>query len=202
MVTPYVVIRRYIIAGVVLSQVNYRRYTFEAPFGALAENLVNSLDHSIAVPEHLATPADLSEFLQEHAFDWPRRVTHADLEAVREVRAEIRALFDAPSLAQATDRLNELLAGAHVNLQLRRDKGTARIDWTLDPSVSLAEALRAAAAVSAAHLVTQLGFDRFRVCGADPCADVFLDTSKRGEQRFCGPRCATRVRVAAHRARQ
>jgi predicted RNA-binding Zn ribbon-like protein len=182
--------------------VNYRRYTFPAPFGALAENLVNSLDHSIAVPEHLGTVADLAEFLEQHGIQWPRRIGNPDLEAVREVRAEVRELFTAETPARATERLNELLEKARVNLQLRRDRGESRLEWSLDPSVSLAEALRSAAAVSAAHLAKDFGFERLRVCGADPCADVFLDASKRGEQRFCGPRCATRVRVAAHRARQ
>lgn len=181
---------------------NYRRYTFPAPFGALAENLVNSLDHSIAVPEHLAGTADLSEFLAQHDIEWPRRVSHADLEAVREVRAEVRALFTADTPTRQTEKLNELLGRARVNLRVVREKGEARMEWSLDPSVPLADALRSAAAVSAAHLATEFGLERLRVCGADPCADVFLDASKRGEQRFCGPRCATRVRVAAHRARQ
>jgi predicted RNA-binding Zn ribbon-like protein len=182
--------------------VNYRRYTFPAPFGAIAENLVNSLDYSIAVPEHLATTADLAGFLEQHDIDWPRRISHADLEEVRSLRAEVRELFTAESPGKATEILNGLLDKARVNMQLRRDKGGARIDWSLDSSEPLVEALRSAVAVSAAHLATDFGFERLRVCGADPCADVFLDVSKRGEQRFCGPRCATRVRVAAHRARQ
>jgi predicted RNA-binding Zn ribbon-like protein len=181
--------------------VNYRRYTFEAPFGALAENLVNSLDESLEVPEHLATPADLAAFLAEHGISWPRRPTVADLAAVREVRAEVRRLFTAHSQSEAAQQLNALLKSARVNMNVARERGGARIDWSVDDSIPLAEALRSAAAVSAAHLVRQFGFERLRVCGADPCADVFLDISKRGEQRFCGPRCATRVRVAAHRAR-
>lgn len=181
---------------------NYRRYTFEAPFGALAENLVNSLDHSIAVPEHLAGIADLSEFLAQHDCEWPRRVTQADLEAVRKVRAEVRELFTVETPARQAEKLNALLESTRVNLRIAREKGEARMDWSLDTSVPLADALRSAAAVSAAHLATEFGLERLRVCGADPCADVFLDASKRGEQRFCGPRCATRVRVAAHRARQ
>lgn len=181
---------------------NYRRYTFPAPFGAIAENLVNTLDHSIDVPEHLATPADLVEFLKQHEIEWTRRVTAADLDAVRALRAEVRGLFAAETPAQATQMLNSLLTGPRVQLQVQRERGAARLVWTVDSSVPLAEALRSAVAVSAAHLVTEFGFERLRVCGADPCADVFLDVSKRGEQRFCGPRCATRVRVAAHRARQ
>jgi predicted RNA-binding Zn ribbon-like protein len=163
---------------------------------------VNSLDHSIAVPEHLATTANLTEFLGEHGMEWPRRVTAADLDAVRVVRDQVRGLFTAETPAKATETLNSLLEHARVKLQVVREKGDSRLEWTLDTSVPLAEALRSAVAVSAAHLATEFGFDRLRTCGADPCADVFLDVSKRGEQRFCGPRCATRVRVAAHRARQ
>jgi len=183
-------------------QVNYRRYTFQAPFGALAENLVNSLDDSLEVPEHLATPAHLAQFLVQHEIHWARKPTAADLEAVRRVRAEVRGLFTAQTQSDAAQRLNALLHGARVNMHVVRERGGTRMQWTVDGSATLAEALRSAAAVSAAHLVTQFGFERLRVCGADPCADVFLDVSKRGEQRFCGPRCATRVRVAAHRARQ
>ena len=181
---------------------NYRRYTFPAPFGAIAENLVNSLDYSIDVPEHLATPADLAAFLGAHGIEWPRRVSTADLESVRALRAEVRELFAAETATQATQRLNELLADARVHMRVVRERGSPRLDWSLDTSVPLAQTLRGAVAVSAAHLATEFGFERLRVCGADPCADVFLDVSKRGEQRFCGPRCATRVRVAAHRARQ
>jgi predicted RNA-binding Zn ribbon-like protein len=182
--------------------VNYRRYTFPVPFGAIAENLVNSLDESIEVPEHFASVGELAGFLDVHEIEWPRRPTPADLEAVKSVRAEARGLFAASTQGEAEKRLNALLAGARVNMRVTRERGLGRIEWTVDPAVSLAEAIRSAVAVNAAHIVSEFGFDRLRVCGADPCADVFLDVSKRGEQRFCGPRCATRVRVAAHRARQ
>ncbi|MBC8026391.1 MAG: CGNR zinc finger domain-containing protein [Steroidobacteraceae bacterium] len=181
---------------------NYRRYKFDVPFGAIAENLVNTLDESISVPEHLVTPADVGKFLHVHAIEWPRKPAVADLEALRVVRARVRALFVATTQTEAERRLNELLVDARVNLRVARERGVARIEWAVDDSVELAEAVRSATAVSAAHIAKEFGFERLRVCGADPCADVFLDASKRGEQRFCGSRCATRVRVAAHRARQ
>jgi predicted RNA-binding Zn ribbon-like protein len=182
--------------------VNYRRYTFDVPFGAIAENLVNTLDESIPRPEHLGSPSDVDKFLAAHDIKWPRRATAADLDALREVRANVRGLFVAATQTEAQRRLNELLRDARANMRVVRERGGARIEWTVDDSIDLAEAVRSAAAVSAAHIARELGFERLRVCGADPCADVFLDVSKRGEQRYCGPRCATRVRVAAHRARQ
>jgi predicted RNA-binding Zn ribbon-like protein len=172
------------------------------PFDALVENLVNSHDLTLAVPEHLQSPADLAAFLGEHGIEWPRRISGADLDDVRKLRAEVRELFSAVTQGEAATKLNELLADARVNLQVARERPLPRLEWTMNTSGELADALRSAVAVSAAHVVTEFGFGRLRVCGADPCADVFLDVSKRGEQRFCGPRCATRVRVAAHRARQ
>jgi predicted RNA-binding Zn ribbon-like protein len=182
--------------------VNFRRYTFSVPFGALAENLVNSHDESLEVPEHLGSPADLVAFLAAHGIRWPRRPTPADLAEVRTVRGQVRRLFTAASISEAANALNQLLRDAKVNMAVARERGAAQIEWTVDTSLPLAEALRSAVAVSVAHLATTHGFERLRTCGADPCADVFLDDSKRGEQRFCSPRCATRVRVAAHRARE
>ncbi|MBC8024653.1 MAG: CGNR zinc finger domain-containing protein [Steroidobacteraceae bacterium] len=181
---------------------NYRRYSFDVPFGAIAENLVNTLDESIAVPEHLVTPADVGKFLGVHGIEWPRKPTVSDLEEVRVLRARVRVLFVATTQVEAERRLNELLADVKLKMRVARQGGVARIEWEVDDSVALVDAIRSAVAVSAAHVARDLGFERLRVCGADPCADVFLDVSKRGEQKFCGPKCATRVRVAAHRARQ
>jgi predicted RNA-binding Zn ribbon-like protein len=172
------------------------------PFDALAENLVNSHDLTLDVPEHLQTVADLSGFLREHDIDWPGRLGAPDLEQVKRLRGRARELFEADTQAAAIRSLNELLDGARVNMNVVKERAASRIVWTVDTTVDLAEALRSAVAVSVAHLVMQFGFERLRVCGGTPCADVFLDVSKRGAQRFCGPRCATRVRVAAHRARQ
>ncbi|HEU5133772.1 MAG TPA: CGNR zinc finger domain-containing protein [Steroidobacteraceae bacterium] len=181
---------------------NFRRYSFEVPFGALAENLVNSLDLSIEVPEHLGTVAQLVDFLKEHDIAATRRVGAADLDATKDLRSEVRALFEAESTGAALQQLNRLLEGAQLDLAVVRDKGSPRLRWSVRPALPLADSLRAAVAVNIAHIVETFGFERLRVCGASPCADVFLDVSKRGEQKFCGPRCATRTRVAAHRARQ
>ncbi len=181
---------------------NYRRYSFDVPFGALAENLVNSLDLSIEVPEHLATVAQLVDFLKEHDITAPRRPGLAELEATKRLRAEVRAVFAADTAGAALQQLNRLLDGAQLDLSVVRDKGAPRLSWSVRPALPLVDSLRAAVAVNMAHVVETFGFERLRVCGASPCADVFLDVSKRGEQKFCGPRCATRTRVAAHRARQ
>ncbi|MEK2494857.1 CGNR zinc finger domain-containing protein [Kitasatospora purpeofusca] len=39
-------------------------------------------------------------------------------------------------------------------------------------------------------------------CAALGCDRFFIDAGRRDPQRFCAPRCATRVRVAAQRAQR
>lgn len=181
---------------------NFRRYNFVVPFDALAENLVNSHDVTLEVPEHLQTPADLVAFLKEHAIVPARRPSVAELEATKRLRAQVRELFETDTQTGALQRLNDFLDGARARLSIVKEKGALKLEWKADPSVDLLDSLRSAVAVNLAHIVSEFGFERLRVCRAQPCIDVFLDVSKRGEQRFCGPRCATRTRVAAHRARQ
>ncbi|HWD80506.1 MAG TPA: CGNR zinc finger domain-containing protein [Kribbella sp.] len=43
---------------------------------------------------------------------------------------------------------------------------------------------------------------RLGVCAAPHCDRVFVDTSKNGQRRFHSPQCQSRVKAAAHRARQ
>ena len=43
---------------------------------------------------------------------------------------------------------------------------------------------------------------RLGLCAAPDCARVFFDRSRNRNQRFCRKSCATRVHVAAHRARK
>jgi predicted RNA-binding Zn ribbon-like protein len=181
---------------------NFRRYNFEVPFGALAENLVNSHDVTLATPEHLRTTGDLGGFLEQHGLPIPRRLTSADLEGTKRLRAQVRELFEAQTQTSAMQCLNALLEDARVTLRIVRQKGMPRLKWAADSSVDLLTSLRSAIAVNAAHIVTEFGFERLKVCHAAPCIDVFVDVSKRGEQRYCGPRCATRRRVAAYRSRQ
>lgn len=51
-------------------------------------------------------------------------------------------------------------------------------------------------------VVTSLGADRFGICSAAACNDVFVDTSPNRSRRFCSDRCATRTNVAAYRLRR
>jgi predicted RNA-binding Zn ribbon-like protein len=44
---------------------------------------------------------------------------------------------------------------------------------------------------------------RIRVCSADDCGLLFVDTSRPGQRRWCSmERCGNRAKVREHRARQ
>jgi predicted RNA-binding Zn ribbon-like protein len=40
------------------------------------------------------------------------------------------------------------------------------------------------------------------VCAAPACDRVFVDVARDAQRRFCSPRCQSRVKAAAHRARK
>jgi len=60
----------------------------------------------------------------------------------------------------------------------------------------------AAAAWGIAQGVVHYGLSRWGRCGAEGCANYYLDTSTNRAKRFCSPRCANRVHVAAFRSRR
>ncbi len=70
-----------------------------------------------------------------------------------------------------------------------------------DPGAGPAARVRAYTAGGLAHLVCE-DPDRLGVCLREGCDIAYVDTSRNGRRRFCSTRCATRVHVADHRARQ
>jgi len=46
------------------------------------------------------------------------------------------------------------------------------------------------------------GFDALGVCAAVDCERVFANPAERRPRRFCTPKCSSRTRVAAYRARR
>jgi predicted RNA-binding Zn ribbon-like protein len=71
-----------------------------------------------------------------------------------------------------------------------------------EPDAPIAHRIASGAAMGLATLITEQGFERIGICGADGCLDVFVDTSRNRSRRYCDPTCSTKVNVAAHRARK
>jgi predicted RNA-binding Zn ribbon-like protein len=169
----------------------------------MAVDLVNSFD-VISGEDKLTTPGDVAEFIESHDGDWCRpgwKPKDRDLHEVRALRSRLRQVFGASNEAEAADVLNDLLSdvvavprvsvhgpGPHLHFESEGDS----------PS-------RYLGAITAMGLTVALiegGFERFGICQASTCDDVFVDTSRNRSRLHCSETCTTRENVAAHRARR
>ena len=57
-------------------------------------------------------------------------------------------------------------------------------------------------ATALALIVDGYGADRFGQCQAARCEAVYVDLTRNGSRRFCGPACTARAKSAAYRTRR
>ncbi|GII61841.1 hypothetical protein Skr01_19260 [Sphaerisporangium krabiense] len=132
------------------------------------------------------------------------RLTREDLRVLRELRAELAAVFAAAAVRDeegVVERLNSLLVRRPVHPQISRHDGQ-RWHLHLTEGGRLGDEYATGAVMGLTALVTELGVDRLGLCQAAPCRRVYLDTSSNRSRRYCSERCASRANVAAYRARR
>lgn len=137
--------------------------------------------------------------------DYRPQVEEGDADGMVALAESLRVVFEAAAggdLDTAATAVNVLMREMGSVPQLDRARGGG---WALhfhgrDPGLVIGWG-----AGIAAGLALAIGSDlagRLGVCQADPCDRVFVDTSKNAGRRFCSTRCQSRVKAAAHRARQ
>jgi len=138
---------------------------------------------------------------------WAERVRDADLAALRPVADGLRDALD----AAVTGKPDAVLAAVNHLLEQhplrpRLSAGhDAEPNWHIhvaDTDAPPATEVAAAAAWGMAHGIVHYGLNRWGRCAATDCDSFFLDTSTNKAKRFCSPRCANRVHVAAFRSRK
>ncbi|MEU4194810.1 CGNR zinc finger domain-containing protein [Kribbella sp. NPDC026611] len=128
-----------------------------------------------------------------------------DARRLVELAGRMRIVFEAAAdgdLDAAATEINALLVDTNARPQL--DRGRDR-PWSLHfhgPDEQLANGWTAGCAAGLALAVGSDLAGRLGVCAAPQCDRVFVDVSKNGQRRFCSPQCQSRVKAAAHRARQ
>lgn len=138
---------------------------------------------------------------------WSERVTAADLAALAPVAEGLRRVLSRAVAADDAGVLREVnaLLAAHP-LRPRLSAGhDAEVNWHVhvaDVDAPPATEVAAAAAWGIAQGVVHYGLSRWGHCGATGCANFYLDTSTNKAKRFCSPRCANRMHVAAFRSRR
>jgi len=149
----------------------------------------------------LAAPADLDRWLvAADLAETPPGATEGNLIQARNLREALYRL--ALSRAEATalpDADRELLNGyaALPAAPLRLDAdGRARLSG--DVRGLLAELAREGVSLLGGDF-----HDRIRQCEGPPCAVLFVDTSRKGERRWCSmSACGNKAKVAEYRKRE
>jgi predicted RNA-binding Zn ribbon-like protein len=163
----------------------------------------HALGQPVEAPAGDGKAAAVAEALSADGRPRPN-VSAQDAEVLIAVAVRMREVFEAvhaDDMDRAAKGVNALLIDTEARPQL--DK--AGDQWNLHfhgPDDTLA---RGWAAGWAAGLAIAMGSDlagRLGVCAAPSCDRVFVDESKNSKRRFCSPQCQSRVKAAAHRARQ
>ncbi|MFJ7899904.1 CGNR zinc finger domain-containing protein [Streptomyces sp. NPDC096198] len=147
-----------------------------------------------------AAAADLQAILERHggpAF----QLTDSDARELREATAHLIAILTTHDPDEAAEAINTLLDRYPARPRLVRQPDRP---WSLHtqppPTADLTHWLLSTSALALALWLSERGTCAWGECAAPDCDHFFIDTGRRTPQRFCTPRCATRVRVAAHRA--
>lgn len=127
------------------------------------------------------------------------RTAHRDLDAMRDLRAQLRAIFVAAADGaeeDAIDRLNSLLIHHPTHPQISAHDGQG---WHLhlNEGGSIPDRYAARAAMGLAVKVGEQGLDRLGICRAEGCERVFFDTTAGRSRRYCSDRCAERAAMTA-----
>ncbi len=164
-----------------------------------AVDLINSVGDD---GDTLTTPAQLDEFVARWGITGSRTHDAAELEAVRELRGELRRIWVCEENDQIVADVNRLLSEARAVPQLARHDDW---DWHLHattPERPLATRISVEVAMALVDVVRTGELERLQVCAAHDCEDVLIDLSRNRSRRYCDGGCANRAHVAAYRARQ
>ncbi|MGY2875682.1 putative RNA-binding Zn ribbon-like protein [Marmoricola sp. URHA0025 HA25] len=152
-------------------------------------------------PDTMAAVEDLDRFFVRWVYTGSHTHTQAELDAVRALRAPLRALFGS-SRDEAVATVNQMLADARAVPQLVRH---GDIDWhihAIGPDAPLETRIMVETAMAMVDVIRADEMSRFSVCADADCDGVVLDLSRNRSRKFCSTACGNRNAVAAYRSRQ
>lgn len=126
-----------------------------------------------------------------------------DVRAMRAAAARLREVLGAASPGDASALLNRLLAESAKPPRLTDHGGTTTWHVHVDSGdeAPWGEWFLASSAMALAVLLADHQRVPGGLCASASCGRPFLDLGGGSPRRYCSARCATRERVAAHRAR-
>ena len=152
-------------------------------------------------PDTLQTVDDLDAFYARYEYSGRRDRDDAELEAVRRLRADLRALLTSDRDG-AVVIVNRMLADARALPQLvRHDHWDGHLH-AVTPDAPLTTRITVETAMAMIDVIRLDEMSRLGVCADDDCDGIVLDLSRNRSRRFCSTTCTNRAAVAAYRARQ
>jgi len=128
-------------------------------------------------------------------------VTRRDLDVLRYVRAEFRAIFTAAATGDAQNamaRLNGLLLQFPIQPEMS-DHDDQRWHVHLAPQGSVADRFAAGAVIGVAIAVSLVGVNRLGICAIAACHQVFIDASPSKSRRYCKEHATAKGNVSTLR---
>jgi predicted RNA-binding Zn ribbon-like protein len=167
----------------------------------LSVSLMNTRGRST---DSLESLIDLEAFLDPYRHMWEgvaRPPTDRDLKAVKGLRETLRGVVAAQDEREAADLLNDILTKYDAQPRLSVHNGVPHLHF--EPFGSdMVSWLAATTAMALATVIVEHGIDRFGICAAADCDDVYVDASRNRSRRHCSSTCSTREAVSAYRRRQ
>jgi predicted RNA-binding Zn ribbon-like protein len=152
-------------------------------------------------PDAMTTVEDLDRYFVRHRYTGSHTHSPAELEAVRALRAPLRALFTS-ARDDAVLLVNAMLADAQAVPQLVRH---GDVDWhihAVGDDAPLDTRIVVETAMAMVDVIRADEMSRFSVCADADCEGVVLDLSRNRSRKFCSTACGNRNAVAAYRSRQ
>ena len=168
---------------------------------AVALQAAAALANTAADPDTLTSVEDLDAFFAGHGYTGRHDRDDAELEEVRRIRPDVRALLTADRDDVVT-LLNEVLRRYEAVPQLVRH---APYDWHIHAIADdrpLPERIMVETAMAMIDVVRSEEISRLGICADEDCDGVVVDLSRNRSRRFCSTTCSNRNAVAAYRARQ
>lgn len=164
--------------------------------------LVNSSPQSSGT-EELGDLDAVRQFIVARAITEVEPPTEADLASLHTLRRKLRAVFAAREVTARTALVNNILAGSTIEPRLVSHDDLGLHVHYFARYASLAEHLGADCAMTLALLLASGESERLRICSADGCARVLVDSSRNRSRTYCDSRtCGSRMHAARYRARK
>jgi len=155
--------------------------------------LVNTLD---GADDHLTDLLAFDEFVDTWGWTGTRTHDAQELEAVRALRPQLRALWDSEK-DEVVLRVNDMLRAGNALPQLvKHDTWDYHLHATA-PEAPFATRIAVEAAMAFIDVVRSQALDRLRICDMHDCNAVTIDLTKNKSKRYCDAGCSNRNVVAA-----